>query len=125
MDLKVTKEGDLALVAKTKKFKKPFPQQKKGNKPQGKFSDMSKVECYNCHKFGHFAKDCRKTKKKSKRRFQASTAEAKEELKKKKKTKANKEEEPRREYYLISALSGSITDNATSWCWWIVVPPGT
>ena len=38
-----------------------------------------------------------------------------EEPKKKKKTKANKEEEPRREYYLISALSGSITDNATSW----------
>ena len=29
---KVTKEGDLALAAKTKKFKKPFPQQKKGNK---------------------------------------------------------------------------------------------
>ena len=30
---KVTKEGDLALAAKTKKFKKPFPQQKKGKKP--------------------------------------------------------------------------------------------
>ena len=35
--------------------------------------------------------------------------------KKKKKTKANKEEEPRREYYLVFALSGSITDSATSW----------
>ena len=55
---KVTKEGNLAIAAKTKKFKKPFPQQKKEKKPQGKFSDMSKVECYNCHKFGHFAKDC-------------------------------------------------------------------
>ena len=61
---KVTKEGNLALAAKTKKFKKPLPQQKKGNIPQGKFSDVSKVECYNCHKFGHFAMDCRENKKK-------------------------------------------------------------
>ena len=30
---KVTKEGNLALAAKTKKFKKPFPRQKKGQKP--------------------------------------------------------------------------------------------
>ena len=54
-----TKEGNLALTTKTKKFKKPSPQQKKGKKPQGKHSDVSKVECYNCHKFGHFARDCR------------------------------------------------------------------
>ena len=76
---KETKEGNLVLATKTKKFKKPFPRQKKGKKPQGKFSDMSKVECYNCHKFGHFAKDCRNTKEKSKRRFQASVAEEEEE----------------------------------------------
>ena len=76
---KATKEGNLALAAKTKKFKNPFHQQKKGKKPQGKFSDMSKVECYSCYKFGHFARDCRQNKKKPKRRFQASTAEAEEE----------------------------------------------
>ena len=79
---------------------------------------MSKVECYNCHKFRHFAKDYRKNKKKPKRRFQASAAEAEdeeEEPKKKKKTKANKEEEPRREYYLIYALTGSFTNCTTSW----------
>ena len=35
--------------------------------------------------------------------------------KKKKKTKANKTEEPRREYYLISALTGCFSDCATSW----------
>ena len=75
---KVIKEGNLALAAKTKKFKKPFSQQNKGNKPQGKFSNMSKVECYNCHKFGHFAKDCRQNNKKPKRRFQAFVAEADE-----------------------------------------------
>ena len=49
---KVTKEGNLALAAKTKKFKKPSPQQKKGKKPQSKYSDVSEVECYNCHRFG-------------------------------------------------------------------------
>ena len=76
---KVTKEGNLALAAKTKKFKKPFPQQKKGKKPQGKYFGVSKVECYNCHKFGHFARDCRQTKKKFKRKFQASAAEEEEE----------------------------------------------
>ena len=47
-----TKEGNLALTAKTKKFKKSSPQQKKGKKPQGKHIDVSKVESYNCHKFG-------------------------------------------------------------------------
>ena len=30
---KVIKQDNLALAAKTKKFKKPFPQQKKGKKP--------------------------------------------------------------------------------------------
>ena len=40
---------------------------------------MSKVECYSCHKFGHFARDCRQNKKKPTRRFQASATEAKEE----------------------------------------------
>ena len=111
-----TKEGNLALTAKTKKLKKPSPHQKKGNKPQGKHIDVSKVECYNCHKFGHFVRDCRQHKRKIKRRFQASVVvEEEEEPKKKKNTKATKEDEPRREYYLVSTLSGSITDSANSW----------
>ena len=91
-----TKEGNLALTAKTKKFKKSSPQQKKGKKPQGKNIDVSKVECYNCRKFGNFAKDCRQPKRKFKRRFQASSAEEEEEPRKKKNTKTTKEEEPRR-----------------------------
>ena len=77
------------------------------------------MECYNCHKFGHFVKDCKQAKKKPKRRFQASAAEAEEEEdeepKKKKKTKANKTEEPRREYYLISTLTDSFSDCSISW----------
>ena len=63
---------------------------------------------------GHFAKDCRKPKRRFKRRFQTSTAEKKE-RKKKKNAKSSEEDEPRREYYLISALSGSITNSANSW----------
>ena len=56
---------------------------------------MSKIECYTCHKFGHYARDYRKNK----RRFQASAAEAEEEEDeepKKKNTKANKFDEPTR-----------------------------
>ena len=34
---------------------------------------------------------------------------------KKKNAKSSKEDEPRREYYLISALSRSITNSANSW----------
>ena len=75
--------------------------------------DASKLECFNCHKMGHFSKDCRQPKRRFKRRFQASTTEE-EEPKKKKSAKSSKEEESRRDYYLISALSGSITNSANS-----------
>ena len=74
-NVKVIKQDNLALATKTKRFKKPSSQQKKGNKPQGKFSDMSKIECYTCHKFENYAKDCRQNKKKPMIRFQASAAE--------------------------------------------------
>ena len=66
------------LTAKIRNFKKPSRQKKKGKKPQGKHIDVSKLECYNCHKIGHFAKDCRQPKRKFKRRLQASTAKEEE-----------------------------------------------
>ena len=63
---------------------------------------------------GHYARDYRQPKRRFKRRFQASTSEE-EEPKNKKNAKSFKEEESRREYYLISALSRSITNSANSW----------
>ncbi|CAG8776612.1 8512_t:CDS:1, partial [Ambispora leptoticha] len=32
--------------------------------------DMSKVKCYNCEEYGHYKRDCQKTKKESFNRFQ-------------------------------------------------------
>jgi hypothetical protein len=55
------KEENHALVAHAKKRKGgKFPYQKKKGKRQDfakghKPRDMSKVKCYNCQKFGHFA----------------------------------------------------------------------
>jgi hypothetical protein len=110
---------DHALLAKTKKRKK-FPQAKgKGKKPQGKLSHLnphlSKVKCFNCNKIGHYARDSRNppSQQKRKGRFQASfaTEETKPQVEpQRRQTRAaTKEQEQRQEYYLISALSGTIT----------------
>jgi hypothetical protein len=116
---------DHVLSAKTKKWKK-FPQTKgKGKKPQGKLSHLnphlSKVKCFNCNKLGHYARDCRNPLSQQKRRgrFQVSVAteEAKpqEEPQRRQTRAATKEQEQQREYYLISALFGTITKSEEMW----------
>jgi hypothetical protein len=56
-------EENVALAANIKKKFKKGP--KGGNKPKGEGNkDMSKVKCFACHKFGHYAGQCPKKKKK-------------------------------------------------------------
>jgi hypothetical protein len=57
-------EGENVALATTskKKFRKG---PKGGNKPKGEGNkDMSKVKCFACHKFGHYAGQCPNKKKK-------------------------------------------------------------
>jgi hypothetical protein len=116
---------DHALSTKAKKWKK-FPKSKrKGKKPQGKLSHLnphlSKVKCFNCNKLGHYARDCRNppSQQRRKGKFQASVAteEAKpqEEPQRRQTRAATKEQEQHQEYYLISALSGTITKSEEIW----------
>ena len=55
----IPKEAQVALVSKFKRGKKPFIQKKQKGKSgyKGKSFDVSRVKCFNCQKFGHFAKD--------------------------------------------------------------------
>jgi hypothetical protein len=56
-------EENVALAANSKKKFKKGP--KGGNKPKGEGKkDMSKVKCFACHKFGHYAGQCLNKKKK-------------------------------------------------------------
>jgi hypothetical protein len=116
---------DHALSAKAKKWKK-FPKSKgKGKKPQGKLSHLnphlSKVKCFNCNKLGHYARDCRNppSQQRRKGKFQASVAteedKPQEEPQRRQTRAATKEQEQHQKYYLISALSGTITKSEEIW----------
>ena len=108
-------EKDLALAAKFKKGKK-F----KGKKPQ-KHGDHPNVKCFRCDQYGHYARDCKKPPiqgmrgKSQKKRFHASVVvEEEEEHPQQRKTRATTREE-RKECFLVSALSGSITNAEGIW----------
>jgi hypothetical protein len=75
---------------------------------------MTRVKCYNYQRKGHFARDCPKIRKGHKGKYHASIA-AEDESQKTKTKGAFGNQETRREYYLISSLSGSLTNNAKSW----------
>jgi hypothetical protein len=66
-------EKNVALATTSKKKFKKGP--KGGHKPKGeRKKDMSKVKCFACHKFGHYAGQCPNKKKKQ----TAASAEVKE-----------------------------------------------
>lgn len=79
---------------------------------------MSKIKCYNCQVFGHFAKNCPGQRKRFKGKQHASTADTDDEPQEKKTKGSNLDQVAngiRKKYYLISALSGSITCSSETW----------
>jgi hypothetical protein len=116
---KLSTVKDHALSIKAKKWK-TFPQHKgKGNKPQGKHSHshLSKVRCFNCKRLGHYAKDYKNPPSQQKRKgtFHASVATKEEEPQRRRTRVATKEQEQRRESYLVSALSYTVTKSKEIW----------
>jgi hypothetical protein len=74
---------------------------------------MSKIICYNCNKHGHYSKDCFSGKRKG--RYHASIAEANEEPHNKRSKESNVAEQKKKQIILISALTGSISNNKETW----------
>jgi hypothetical protein len=112
------REKDLVLSAKFKKGKK-F----KGKKPQ-KDSNLSHIWCFRCDQLGHYAKDCKKFPPQGKRggrpkrkKFHAFVVveEGEEEQRPQKRMTRVVTREEKKECFLVSALSGSITDAEHIW----------
>jgi hypothetical protein len=78
------KDDDQAYTTKFKKFKnKKFDSRKKPNQEK----DMSKVQCFNCKKYGHYKNRCHDLKKR-KETHEATVVEEKEPSKKVKQDEA-------------------------------------
>jgi len=113
-----TNIDNVALAAKTRRGRKPPQKHFQKNKYKGNFKgkdfDMSKIICFNCNKKGHYARDCRSKKRGfHKGKHHASTAE--EGGSGQKASESPKRQENKREYYLVSALSGHLTTDRNSW----------
>jgi hypothetical protein len=80
------KDDDQAYTTKFKKFrnKKKFDSRKKPNQEK----DMSKIQCFNCRKYGHYKNHCPELKKR-KETHEASVAEEREPSKKAKQDKTD------------------------------------
>ena len=72
---------------------------------------MSKVKYYNCDKIGHFSKDCRGKKKGSFKKEKHYASTAKEENP----SDSPPRQEKRKEYYLVSALTGFVITSQDTW----------
>ena len=79
---------------------------------------MSRVICYTCDEVGHYARNCPKkpkpTKRSNKRRHHAHTAEDDEPSKKRSRYESE-DSSSEDEYVLISALTGNITHGSDDW----------
>lgn len=88
-------EENLALAINTRKGRgRRFPSQKnKGRRPisnrERKQIDMSKIKCYNCQRFGHFARNCTKQRKRFRGRQHASATDIDDEPREKKTKESN------------------------------------
>jgi hypothetical protein len=73
------------------------------------------VRCFNCQKKGHFARNCPKSRKGHKGKFHVVVAAEEEGTYRRKPREVSSDQETRKEYYLVSALTGTVTDSAESW----------
>jgi hypothetical protein len=117
-------EENLALAANTKKGRgQRFPSRKNSdrrpNPNQGRRRrDMSKIKCFDCLRFGHYARDCTKRSKNYRGKHHASVVDMDDEPQRKKEKEFDLDQEGkdiRKEYYLISALSETITNSSKTW----------
>jgi hypothetical protein len=88
---------------------KPFKGGKSRPTPEHKKKDLSKIQCFKCEKFGHYARHCPLWKN---RKQHASTADVDREPPQKKSRKASKDDE---EFFFISSLSGTIPTSSDIW----------
>jgi hypothetical protein len=56
-------EENFSLVGQAKKGKGKAKQNQSGGASSQRKIDMSKVKCFACHKFGHYARQCPNKKK--------------------------------------------------------------
>ena len=108
-----TGEKDLVMSTKFKKDKRS-----RSNNPQ-KDSNLSHIQCFRCDQLGHYAKDCKKfppqgkqggKSKRKKLHASATVEEVLEDEQPQKRITRSTTREEKKECYLVSALSGTITD---------------
>jgi hypothetical protein len=93
-----------ALVAHTRKGRRGgSPEREVSPEPRRK-KDLSKVKCFACHEYGHYASQCPQ-RRRGGRKQQASTTEVDEVA-----------DRLQREFLLVSALSGTVSGDGT----WLV-----